>query len=244
MKKLLIVCLVSTLIAGCNDSDSNSGGEMFDVGMQRFTLTYDSELVSTHPDFARAIDLYDSPERKLMVKIWYPAEVNTNTQTPVNYGFHTPEVPLVYDAEHLNWPDYFASAIEAYQTHQAPSLTYFNAPPVKKQFPVIIHSHGMGASVESDQRYFEALVQQGYIVVAVGHTYEAPLVTFDNEEHVPSNGGFWSRYHIPAAPMDEARVITLEERMTLADIPFGDPLPDELIDKFRYTTLNEFSFHS
>lgn len=241
MKRLFSALAISVILSGCNSDDKTSKNIEYQVGMQRFTLSYDSELAVTNPDFARAINVYDSPERKLMVKIWYPAEVDTTTQTPIHYGFHTPDVPLTFDARFLSWPDYYQTFIDDYEKYQRPSLTYFDASPIQQRFPVVLHSHGLGSVIEDDQRYYEALVKQGYIVAAIGHTYESALVTVDDNSHISIPDTLDQRFYFPKPEIDPNLLMTDEERIALSKIPLDEIAPLELVEKYQTTNSHVLS---
>jgi len=58
---------------------------------------------------------------------------------------------------------------------------YRDAEPIKdEKFPIIVYNHGFGQPVESNNYLCCELAATGYIVVAVGHAYEASQITLEN----------------------------------------------------------------
>ena len=58
---------------------------------------------------------------------------------------------------------------------------YKDAEPVKEeQFPIIVYNHGLGQPVESNNYMCCELASTGYLVVAVGHAYEASQIVLEN----------------------------------------------------------------
>lgn len=49
-----------------------------------------------------------------------------------------------------------------------------------EKYPLIVYNHGMGEPVESNNFMCCELAKEGYIVVAVGHAYEASQITLEN----------------------------------------------------------------
>lgn len=104
--------------------------------------------------------------RQLAMQIWYPASSTEGL----------PRAPWVDDleeigplaSEYLGFPSFFLSHLAYSETG-----SYAVAPVADGVFPVIVYSHGWAGlrSVAFDQP--EALAADGYIVVAVDHTYGA-----------------------------------------------------------------------
>ena len=58
--------------------------------------------------------------------------------------------------------------------------SYYKAKPINKKFPLIIFSHGLGGYKTQNSIAIEALVSNGYIVIAPDHTYDANITIFSN----------------------------------------------------------------
>lgn len=138
----------------------------YGIGTQVFFWTDEkrSEQYTTDPT-----DL-----RKLQVQIWYPAQMKEGYQKTTHMVF--PEKTLDAMASTLNVPANFI----AHGTRLMSNAVQ-GAPPVKgEKFPLILFSHGDGGVATQNLSQVEALVSNGYIVIAPNHTYNASI-TFDEE---------------------------------------------------------------
>lgn len=67
-------------------------------------------------------------------------------------------------------------------------VMYDNATPIHDQsFPLIVYSHGYGAFMESNNLLCCELASHGYFVAAIGHTYEASEVSFEDGTKIKSD---------------------------------------------------------
>jgi len=123
--------------------------------------------------------------RELKVQVWYPA---------------------IADAQHIPW-DYLIDIMPALKEDSNKKLPYSlpdsllnrmlkmpthaltdGLPAVKAgPYPVVVFSHGFGASVGWYSAYIEELVSQGYVVVGINHTYATNYVKFPDGRVIKFN---------------------------------------------------------
>ena len=136
--------------------------------------------------------------RELLAAVWYPADVppgaprdpfwppGSNPSEAVGFpGFVFSHVPLV----------------PAYSSARAPMAK------AEARYPVIVFSHGFNSMPWQNVPQMEELASHGFIVVSIGHTYDATVVTFPDGRAVRDN----SRSRPPA--MSSADQATLNGRL-------------------------------
>ncbi len=117
--------------------------------------------------------------RELLVRVWYPATPAPDA-TPVRYGARLattkPSRAMQGFARSVKAPastfDYLA---------QIPTHAYADAPVAGSgtRYPVVLFSHGYGMGTEAQNTVqMEALASHGYIVLSIGHPYEAGGLEF------------------------------------------------------------------
>ena len=109
--------------------------------------------------------------RTIAVQMWYPSENVSDSLFP--YIDH--KIKMEHIAEQLNVSTKMLSGLEKVKTN-----SYFQSPIINKEFPVILFSHGLGGTKTQNSINIENLVSNGYIVIAVDHSYDA-LVTVLND---------------------------------------------------------------
>ena len=130
------------------------------------------------------------PGRRLMAQVWYPA---------LDQG----EVDLVLWSERwdivapgvstlMGFPGWFLSHTKYSSSHGGSSI-----PVAPGTFPVVIYSHGWTGFRTNSVHQIESLVSNGFIVVAIDHTYGAVVTRFPDDEVVDYD---------PAAIPDPAEV--------------------------------------
>lgn len=78
---------------------------------------------------------------------------------------------------------------------------YVDASPIKdEKFPMIVYSHGYGAAMESNNLLCCELAAEGYVVVAVGHAYEAEYVTLESGSVIKMDKGLNKKVMGPVLP--------------------------------------------
>ncbi|KAH8882076.1 hypothetical protein GQ53DRAFT_588173, partial [Thozetella sp. PMI_491] len=130
-------------------------------------------------DHSRLDPLAPSPQpRTLMASLFYPT-----TQKAIDSGIYTlasymPSLAAAALDEFLGAP---AGTAESIVTQ-----SYLDAPIANDNFPVLIFSHAFGASRLLYTAQLQDLASQGWVIVAIDHTYEAFLVEFPDGTLVPS----------------------------------------------------------
>jgi len=135
----------------------------FKVGSQYLHLeTNEDEMITT--------DVND--KRALMIKVWYPAQLNDEeTEAYLNDG------DRIGFATKYGLPKSTFNYLDAVKTHT------FLSPEVKTgKFPVLVFSHGHYSKASGYYALLEEIVSHGYIVLNVNHTYESAGTLFPNGE--------------------------------------------------------------
>lgn len=122
------------------------------------------EVITTNPD----------DKRKLMIKAWYPSEEKEGIKDPYidqggRHGF----------AQKYGLPDATFNYLDKIETHVFRDLAI-----AKKQFPVLIFSHGYNSKANNYYALISEIVSHGYVVFALNHTYESTGTTFPDGEEV------------------------------------------------------------
>jgi Platelet-activating factor acetylhydrolase, isoform II len=130
------------------------------------------------------------PGRRLMVQVWYPA-LDQGEVEPVlwseDWDIVAPGVSTL-----MGFPGWFLSHTKYSSSHGGSSI-----PVAPGTFPVVIYSHGWTGFRTNSVHQIESLVSNGFIVVAIDHTYGAVATRFPDDEVVDYD---------PAAIPDRAEV--------------------------------------
>ncbi len=115
--------------------------------------------------------------RRIMVQVWYPAEV-TDSQTR---GLWSTDWDVVAQgmSRRLGLPGWFLN-----HTKHIRSNSVENAGVAMGTFPVVIYSHGWTGFRTIAVNQMESLASNGYIVLAIDHTYGAVATRFPNGDVV------------------------------------------------------------
>lgn len=108
-----------------------------------------------------------------MVKIYYPAE--NDASEPFSTYFHNSPQLIKSFAAFYNMPDFVFDHFSLVKTNAKDNLIISDA---EQSYPVILFSHGAGTSMEVQTSQSEDLASQGYIVVAIDHTYVSAATLF------------------------------------------------------------------
>lgn len=113
--------------------------------------------------------------RELMVQIWYPSKRVESTR----------EAPYVFGRSAL------VKSLKKYWGEEFPDIrhhSFLDAPvsDSRKNYPVLILSHGMNSSRFLYTALSEDLASHGFIVVSIDHTYWGPGVVFPGDRVVAS----------------------------------------------------------
>ena len=135
----------------------------FNVGSQYFHLKTDlDEIISTKI----------GDKRELMIKIWYPATIESEKTEPyLNDG------DRISFAVKYSLPKSTFNYLDYVKTHT------FTKPAVANgSFPILIFSHGSYSQASGYYAIIEEIVSHGYIVLNINHTYESTGTLFPNGE--------------------------------------------------------------
>lgn len=181
--------LLETLLDGRIDNDTGGGGGT-DTNTQETCVFRESELPPpTGPYCIGATDFHfvdpardepstpDDPNdpREVMVRVFYPAEVNGGG----SYGVYMEGGTLTSAAAEANKPH-----IEALLS--ATSVQYkVDAPMANGEFPLLLFSPGLGMSYQESTSILEEMTSHGYIVAAINHPYLSRMTAFPDGREVP-----------------------------------------------------------
>lgn len=142
----------------------------YNVGTTQFHWTDNSRLEWFSED--------DSTDfRELMVQIWYPSD-EASTITP-NLYIDNLERRIAVFSKQIDLPKFLINHITEFKTQSFQNLKISDK---ENQFPVIIFSHGLGGMRVQNTSYIQELVSQGFVVIAMDHTYDANITIFPNNE--------------------------------------------------------------
>jgi dienelactone hydrolase len=115
------------------------------------------------------------PGRRLMAQVWYPALPEGDAE-PIPWSEDW-DVVAPGVSRLMGFPGWFLDHTRYTQSHAVPSL-----PVAPGTFPVVLYSHGWTGFRTNGVHQIESLVSNGFIVVAIDHTYAAVATRFvDNE---------------------------------------------------------------
>ncbi|MDR0267543.1 dienelactone hydrolase family protein [Paenibacillus sp.] len=121
----------------------------------------------------------DNPDqqRELMVRVWYPAEQQTNGHPAHLF----PENKQTFDnfigafAKQMGIPQWTFSYLKYINTHAYEKATAMRG---ESPYPLVILSHGMGTGMILHASQAENLASHGYVVAAIDHTYNTTATAF------------------------------------------------------------------
>lgn len=117
------------------------------------------------------------PGRRLMAQVWYPAAPGAEVE-PIPWSEDWDIVaPGVSDL--MGFPGWFLDHTRYSLAHAATSI-----PIAPGTFPVVVYSHGWTGFRTNAVHQIESLVSNGFIVIALDHTYGAVATRFPDEEVV------------------------------------------------------------
>lgn len=120
------------------------------------------------------------PGRRLMAQVWYPA-LPEGEMEPIpwseDWDIVAPGVSRL-----MGLPGWFLDHTRYTLSHAMSSL-----PVAPGTFPVVLYSHGWTGFRTNAVNHIESLVSNGFIVIAIDHTYGAVATRFPDEEIVVYN---------------------------------------------------------
>ncbi len=114
--------------------------------------------------------------RQIPLMVWYPAEIGTDAQ-PASYWLDQPQISRQLTGM-LGLPFFLLDHLQMVKTHAIEG-----APPASRQtqFPVILFSHGYRLGyLQQNTSLMETLASHGYVVISVGHPFQAAAVPDEN----------------------------------------------------------------
>ncbi len=115
------------------------------------------------------------PGRRIMTQVWYPS-LSEGPVDPILWSEDWDVVAPGVSAL-MGFPGWFLDHTRYSLSHAGPSATV--APGT---FPVVIYSHGWTGFRNNAVQQIESLVSNGFIVVAIDHTYGAVATRFPDDE--------------------------------------------------------------
>jgi acetyl esterase/lipase len=183
-------------------------GGGFEVGISQVVLTDE-----TRPEtFTSRTDDF----RQIPLMIWYPAE-KTPYARPVTYWLDQPQISRQLTGM-LNLPSFLLDHLSLVQTHAV-----LDAPAAGGQppFPVILFSHGYRLGyLQQNTSLMETLASQGYVVISIGHPYQAAAVPNGNGDLIRFAAETARRFSQDAAFREESLTIWTDDlRFVLNHLP-------------------------
>lgn len=141
---------------------------VFDLPQPRGPYTVGTRDILLELDREEVITANESDRRKLMIKVWYPSLEKEGEMDPYidkggRHGF----------ALKYGLPESTFNYLDQVNTH-----VYRNLNIADEKFPVLIFSHGYNSKANNYYALLSQIVSQGYVVLAVNHTYESTGSTF------------------------------------------------------------------
>jgi predicted dienelactone hydrolase len=136
-------------------------------------------IVKVLTDFSRNEIVRDSEEkRKLIISIFYPIEDDWNADRQAFY------IDLYHTREQRFIDEWKAEGVEEYYIRNVKTNIYNNAPMKSSntKYPVVIYSPGFSCGRDTSIFTLQKVVEEGYIVITVGHIYETDFTIMPNGE--------------------------------------------------------------
>ena len=178
IKYILALLTLGALIFIIGKKMSNQ--KKLPIELPKPTGTYSIGTMSYHLIDNSRKEIYshdpEHPFRELVIHVWYPASLKGNE----------PLAPYIssrlkaHIQEELAKKEPFLFGGSGYIDADVITHAYLNAPISEKQstYPIILFSPGFGGPHYLSTNLFEELASNGYIVVAVNHTYVSEPVEF------------------------------------------------------------------
>ena len=165
LNKIILNIIILLIINGCalklKDLPKPTG--IYNIGTDIFIFEDETRLEW----FTEDKDDY----RKIAVQMWYPASNISDSL----YPYIDNKIKMKYISEQLGIPQKILQGLERVKTN-----SYFKAPIVNNEFPVILFSHGLGGTKTQNSINIEYLVSHGYVVIAIDHSYDALITILDD----------------------------------------------------------------
>ncbi|MBP1040151.1 dienelactone hydrolase family protein [Vagococcus sp. BWB3-3] len=110
--------------------------------------------------------------RTIMVKVWYPTDETEGETAPY---FEKSEPFSKSLKEVMGVPSFLTNDLKRVKTRSLASVSLSDD---KQQYPVLVFSHGFMGYENQNTFQLEELASQGYVVVAINHTYQSVASIF------------------------------------------------------------------
>jgi hypothetical protein len=147
----------------------------------------------------------EDKKRELVVWIWYPAELLTDSKRAIYLPDKWSEADFVYGVK------LGTTKFECHSFENAPVASF------QSIYPVIIFSQA-GFSVLSYSAIIEEIASHGYIIVGINHTYDAPITVFSDGRVIPASPQFMEGVNSRAGSIEES----FQFRSAVADYKAAD----------------------
>ncbi len=202
------------------------------IGSQRLVLSSPDLIDDLTPKMQRILTRANGRrDRDLMVRVWYPAQAPLDAGSRKHYGFHSAAIDFAID------PAGNHDILAKLRNRKRRSNTYQNAKPdTARPLPVILYSHGNGNAAEANEPYFEALVQRGYVVVSIGHSFAASLVTLEEGRVAKVDPDLQAYFESELSEDRRNPDLAFDEATAdaLAALPLGAVPEGDLLDRYHY----------
>ena len=133
--------------------------------------------------------------RELQVYVWYPAAVVAGAPA----GYMPNLQALIASGSSGVFSNLFGPAWTYIQSDKLRSRSFENAPlAATGPLPILIFSPGGGTTAVAYTSQMEDLASHGYVIVAVDHTYDAPVVVFPDGRIVKAANDYWNKLRAEA----------------------------------------------
>ena len=144
-------------------------------------------------------------KRELVIWIWYPAEPLTDSKRAIYLPDKWSEADFVYGVK------LGTTGFECHSFENAPVASF------QSTYPVIIFSQA-GFSVLSYSAIIEEMASQGYVIVGINHTYDAPITIFSDGRVIHASPQFMEGVNSRAGSMEDS----FQFRAAVADYKTAD----------------------
>jgi hypothetical protein len=166
-------------------------------------------------------------QRELVVNVWYPAQGALSLQPVLAYVAH-----LICYAKMCNKIQRFLFGYTRSIYSYAKKDILLSAD--KKEYPVIIFSHGFGFTRDSNTAQCEELASHGYIVVGISHTYDCCVVQFPDGRIIDGGASIDQRF-VNKNFTETVEYLDKEIEVWVSDVRF-------VLDRIEFFSADKKSF--
>ncbi len=197
----------------------------YQVGTQDLWLKSDRDEV---------ISADNSETRNFMIKVWYPSPETGPVED--RYGDYGGRSGF---AQKYGLPPAMLNYLDKVKTK-----VYRDVPLVDEKFPVLIFSHGYHSKANGYYALLSELASQGYVVLAINHTYESTGSTFpdgsvkyfDMDYARKIEAGSWEK--IQAAIESFNQDLSFEKRHTVVSEALRSYFVRDMIERWALDILD------